>query len=189
MARSGLANILLRLREMTATGYSDYAVNGVAYWTDDQLQVYLDRYRTPYRYRYLKAVPDYTAGDYTYTEYHLPHYAKHIEESDGFRITSSDGTTIAAANYSVNFEAGIVTFTTDQDNADRYADFRAYDLNKAAADIWDAKAAHVAERVDFAIDNHDIKASQMIKQYRENARYHRSQGGPVFAKMYRTDEA
>lgn len=189
MARSGLANLITRLRELTATGYSDYTVNGAAYWTDDQLQVYLDRYRTEWRYVRLNSQADYEAGDYTYTAYHFPMWASHIEESDGFRITQSDGTTIASANYSVNFEAGVVTFTTDQDNAERLADFRAYDLNRAAADIWEAKAAHVAERVDFRTDNHQLSASQYYDHCVKQATRLRSIAGLGFSKFVRTDEA
>lgn len=189
MARSGLSTLLLRLRELTATGYSDYAINNVAYWTDDQLQVFLDRYRTPWRYVALTPHPDYIGGVYSYTDYHLPSWATHLEESAGFRITTADGTAISSSLYTVNFEAGIVTFTTDQANVSRFADFRSYDLNRAAADVWEAKAAHIAERVDFRTDNHQMSASQYYEHCVRQSQRLRGMGGVGFAIFRRVDEA
>ena len=44
-ARTGMANLIIRLRGMVQSGTADYTVAGSAYWTDDQLQDGLDKYR------------------------------------------------------------------------------------------------------------------------------------------------
>ncbi len=49
----------------------------------------------------------------------------------------------------------------------------AWDLNRAAADVWDEKAAAVANGFDFAADGGDYKRSQLYAQYVQSARRYR----------------
>ena len=56
-------------------------------------------------------------------------------------------------------------------------DNRSGDLNAAASDIWDEKAAAVAGLFDFAADGGDYKRSQLIAQYQEAAAKYRSRAG------------
>ena len=50
----------------------------------------------------------------------------------------------------------------------------AWDINCAAADIWEEKAAAVAAAFDFAADGGDYKRSQVYTQMMQNARSFRS---------------
>lgn len=50
----------------------------------------------------------------------------------------------------------------------------AWDLNRAAADVWDEKAATVAADFDFAADGGDYKRSQLYTQYVQSARRYRA---------------
>ncbi len=50
----------------------------------------------------------------------------------------------------------------------------AWDLNRAAADVWDEKAAAVAGAFDFAADGGDYKRSQLYAQYAQSARRYRA---------------
>lgn len=50
----------------------------------------------------------------------------------------------------------------------------AWDLNRAAADVWDEKAAAVAAGFDFAADGGDYKRSQQYTQYAQSARRYRA---------------
>ena len=50
----------------------------------------------------------------------------------------------------------------------------AWDLNRAAADVWDEKAAAVATGFDFAADGGDYKRSQVFAQYAQSARRYRA---------------
>ena len=49
-----------------------------------------------------------------------------------------------------------------------------YDLNAAAADIWEEKAAGVAEDYDFSADGGKYTRSQVYEQYMRNAMRFRS---------------
>ena len=49
-----------------------------------------------------------------------------------------------------------------------------WDLNRAAADVWDEKAAAVASGFDFAADGGDYKRSQQYAQYAQSARRDRA---------------
>jgi len=49
-----------------------------------------------------------------------------------------------------------------------------YDLNAAAADIWDEKAAVVAQDFDFRADGGQYSRSQVVEQYQQRARSYRA---------------
>lgn len=53
-----------------------------------------------------------------------------------------------------------------------------YDLNAAAADIWDERAADVAQDFDFSADGGSYHRSQVAAQYQQRARYYRSRRVP-----------
>lgn len=197
MARTGLTNLIHKIRALCNVGTADYALVGgsgtVTYWTDDLLQNYLDRTRRTFRMIRLEPHSDFVDGDTTWTAYHLPIWAKNFEEyaadgSSGWRVYDETGTTIGTAEYSPNYEAGIITFSADQAGDLRYVDFRAYDLNRTAAYIWDAKAAHVAQNVTWSSDNHHIDAGQEVEHCLTMARRFRTLSGPIETRTVRIDE-
>lgn len=49
-----------------------------------------------------------------------------------------------------------------------------YDLNAAAAEVWDAKAAALAQDFDFAADGGDYRRSQAHQHARDMARLYRA---------------
>ena len=49
-----------------------------------------------------------------------------------------------------------------------------WDISRAAADVWDEKAAAVAAAFDFAADGGDYKRSQQYTQYVQSARRFRA---------------
>lgn len=54
-----------------------------------------------------------------------------------------------------------------------------YDLNAAAADIWEEKASKYAEgHYDFSADGSTFNRSQVVNQCKQQARTYRSQRGP-----------
>ena len=80
-------------------------------------------------------------------------------------------------------ERGEVPYTWDtsttpptQEENDDWVD--TYDLHAAAADIWDEKAAGVAEDFDFRADGGQYSRSQVVEQYERRARYHRNRRAP-----------
>jgi len=61
-----------------------------------------------------------------------------------------------------------------------------FDLNAAAADIWEEKASTVAHKYDFAADGGNYSASNQFEQYMKQARYYRSRRLPSTAKMHKS---
>lgn len=49
-----------------------------------------------------------------------------------------------------------------------------YDLNAAAADVWQERASTLADRYDFNADGANYSRSQQYQQYMQQARYYRS---------------
>ena len=54
-----------------------------------------------------------------------------------------------------------------------------YDLHAAAADVWEEKAAGVADSVDFGADGANYQLSQKYEQAMARVRYHRVRRSPT----------
>jgi hypothetical protein len=70
-----------------------------------------------------------------------------------------------------------VTYTTDMDTLDLVENedwIPTYDLNAAAAQIWEEKAATPAADFDFSADGGNYKRSQVYEQAMKQARYYNS---------------
>lgn len=61
-----------------------------------------------------------------------------------------------------------------------------YDLHAAAADVWEEKAASVADRFDFRADGGDYSVSQRYEQAMNQVRYHRSRRMPTTVRMVKS---
>jgi hypothetical protein len=73
-------------------------------------------------------------------------------------------------------EAYTVVTGTQPPTYDRNEDWiPTYDLNAAAADVWEEKAAAVANYFDFSADGGRYSASQKHQQYMEQVEHFRSQ--------------
>jgi len=53
-----------------------------------------------------------------------------------------------------------------------------YDLNAAAADIWEEKAAIVAQDFSFSADGGQYSREQVYEQYMKNVRFYRAKRAP-----------
>lgn len=192
-ARAGMADILLQLRAATNAGSADTTVNGVAYWTDDQLQAELDRYQTYWRTQQLEALPvTSTGGTLQYFDFLIPEkLGKHIEQNQtgsGWVIRDSMWNSVGTAQYSVNYDARRITFGSDTRGTAYYLDARSYDLNQTAASVWKRKASMAYQDVDWSSDNHTIKASQEYQHCLDMAAYFESQAGVQVGYFIREDE-
>jgi hypothetical protein len=173
-----MVNLTARLRAMTAAGTADFTAGTVSYFTDDVLQSILDRHCESFVFEAMEAEdPTVGAGStYTWTVYDIEH--TNIEESTGgtsiFWIQDNQLATVAAADYSVDYENGIVTFDADTAGATYYANGTSYDLNGAAADIWELKAMNVAKMVNFSTDGHRMDMGTLKKDYMDIAKDYRA---------------
>lgn len=187
-ARAGMADLILHARRMANVGTADTTTAGTTWWNDDQIETILDRYRSNWRGVELTPMPDYISGTTTYTDYRLPVQWKFVEgTATGWALRTSAGDD--APSYTVNLDAGVVTFANDTAGTAYYATCRTYDLYRAVADIWEQKAGFVAVNVDWSSDNHRIAASQEQKAYMAQAKRYREMAGPKFSRLIRVDEA
>ena len=99
--------------------------------------------------------------------------------------TTYDDTTLGSyiETYPLVDERGEEPYTWDtstepptQDDNDNWID--TYDLNAAAADIWEEKAASLAQDFDFSSDGARFDRSQAYEQMMRSARYYRSRRSP-----------
>lgn len=183
-ARTTMTTLITQLRGMTEAGTADYTVAGSSYWTDDQLQLELDRQRQiVVQYQLSPDVRYSTGGTIEYKIYrsNMPYW----ELSPV--IAPSTNIPAGTADYSFDSNTGDVTFTADQAGTAYYITGAVYNLPRAAASIWRQKAAHYALAYDVSTGNHSLSRSQMSKHAREQAVLYDSMGGLGVGIMERSD--
>ena len=166
--RTDMSAIILLLRGMCEAGTADYTLAGAAYWTDDQLQDALDRSRIDLNMVQLSATPRYSGGSITYTEYRAP--MGYIEGGTALEVVDASGATQGTATYTADAMRGIVNFISDQAGAARYINGRAFDLDKAAAEVWRKKASHYATAYNINADGQNLSRAQLFEHAIEMAR-------------------
>jgi len=194
MVRSSMTDLIDTLRGLAHAGTDDFTIGIKDYWSDDQLQTILDRYRANLREAELVSHSlTNTGGTVEYKEYSS--YAGWFEATteDGsatFVITDGIGSITPSASYTPKYETGLVTFDDDQAGSARYVTGQSYDVYAAAADVWEQKAAHYATQIDFSTDGHKITRSHIVDQCDKMATKYNSMsisGGGSIADVMRGD--
>jgi hypothetical protein len=163
MARSGLSDNRILLRQMTEVGTADYTVAGIAYWSDIQLDEILDRYRTDLVFFELTPNPSYANGDTLYLEYRSG-YADMESTTGGtsvFYVQDSAGNTQGTALYTPDYARGIVTFAADTGGTTYFLTARSYDLRGAASEVWLRKSGFSGFSVEY--QNHCLKMAEVFR--------------------------
>jgi len=189
-ARATMADTILALRRLGAAGTVDYTLAGETWWSDEQLQIVLDRRSMDVRDEHLTAAREVDAsGTAVWFDYESQYGV--FETTDGgtaiFLLRDSTGTRAGAADWTADYDNGRVTFAETTGGTAYYLTGRSFDLNAAAADLWDTKAAHVSDRFDFAADGAQFKVSQMVEQYGRQARIYRSRARANVRAFVRAD--
>jgi hypothetical protein len=197
--RAGMSELITRLRGYAQADTSEYTLAGEVYWTNEQLQERLDRYRSDVYREPLASEPTYSgAGTLVYHNYYFTQ--ADAERASGgslvWQVENSAGSAIGTADYSVNYDGRQIRFTSDQAGTAHYLTYRHYNVYKAAADVWREKAANVASRFDIRTDNHDLKRSQLRAAYLANATMYEEMAngattgasGSRMVRMVRADE-
>lgn len=190
MARTTMTALIEQLRGFTDTSATDYTINGVQYWSADHLQTTLERHRTDVIREPLTATPAYGAGGtLSWREYRSGH--RWFEQTDGgtavFVVENGVGADSGTADWSADYNRGLVTFTADQGGTAYYLTARSYDLHGAAADVWRQKAAQASKKYDFSTDNHNLSRSQQFKHCIQMANYYESLRGAQVVELTRSD--
>jgi hypothetical protein len=178
-ARTGMSDLITELRSLTESGTADYSLASVAFWSDDQLQASLDRFRNDIYYDELTALPTYVPGSATQYLIYRTRFMN-LESGTALVITDATGGTAGTALYSMDYVRGIVTFASDRVSAgtvNYYLSGRAYNLQAAAADVWQKKAAHYSTAFNFSTDNHSVSREQIYQHCLEQVRLYGALGG------------
>jgi hypothetical protein len=178
-ARTGMTEIIDELRTLAEAGTADYTAGTKTFWSDDQLQSILDRHAYVLEDQAMLMVPTRKVGGYSYTNYFIGR--EWIEQEPAgtstFKITDTNGATVAAALYDVDYNIGAVTFDADQGAAVNYfVTCVSYDLNAAAAEVWQKKTSHYASAYNFSTDNHNVSREQLYIHAKEQMEYYRAMG-------------
>lgn len=192
--RTGMVELVALLRRLTRARENEYSIGEDSYWSDEQLQDVLDRYRNTIRRLSLVPSRDYIEGVWVSLDYELPANLRNLERAgvnSGWVLRDTGGFTVSEDDYTVDWNAGIITFDEDTNNAYYYLDARAYDVYGAAVEVVEGKIAFLSNKVDWASDNHRISASQEAKSYMALlAELRRKAGGSLRSlRMIRVDEA
>ena len=186
-ARTGMSDIISTVRGMCNAGTADYTAGTAVYWTDDQLQGYLDRRRSDVYERQLQPVDEMYNGALKITKHYIGNF--NVESGTAvFWIAKSDGTRLTVdTDYTVDYSLGLVTFPANTGGTLYYATYRSYDLNQAAADIYRAKAGHYSDMFNFSTHGHTINKGELIKHALQMAEYYSQAGGARAIDMDRSD--
>ncbi len=182
MPRSGMTVLIDELRRRCDAGTADYS--------DDALQTVLDGYRSVHIRRPLLAIPAQSDGSAVYNDYYWssPGWVEAPESGSAvWRVEDSAGSVVGTAAYTVESRAGHLRFSASTGGSAYALTFRAYDMDRAAADVWDSRAAAVADRFDVSTDNHDLKRSQLVHHYREMAASYRRRAPALTSERIRED--
>lgn len=183
MARAGMNELISQVRTFANAGTADYS--------DDTIQTYLDMTRVQRFEMPLDAQPRYVDGTTEYREYPYPgRWVERADTAEAFVVRDVGGSA-TTESFTVNYDAQRIVFDTDQGATTYYLDYRCYDVYTAAADIWDAKAAVIAETsLDWQSDNHRVQASKLVENYRMQAEKFRRMGagGVKTVRRRRVDE-
>lgn len=189
-ARDGMASLITRLRGMCAADIDEYTVVNVTYWSDDQLQDALDDQRCDRLREPLTVQPEtVSGGSVVYHDYYFQR--ANVEEatsgSTAWRLEDSTGADISTASYSVNYRAQQIRFTADTRGTAYSLTYREFDLERAAAEVWEQKAGHAFDRYDLKTDNHDMKRSQLYDHCLKQAELHRRRAPAHVGRLQRGD--
>ncbi len=174
---------------MTETAAGDYSVDGLSYWSDDQLQDILDARAMHIDLRTLDPLPESSAG---HTEWHdYPIGDADLEEPDSgapyWSLTDAAGQEVDTELYTLDPLGGVIRFAADQKGALVFLKARSYRMARAAADVWRMKMAHAASLYDFRAEDQQFSRGQWFDHCRLLAELYTRQSGPSFVPIRRED--
>lgn len=194
MAREGMSSLIDQLRIMTNVEATSHTLGGTSIYSNDDLEGALDRYRTRLLDVTLLSPGEFVNGNWEYYDYTIPGNLKWLErDTSGTRAWYlKDNAGSALSPDSINYNAGVVSFASDQGGSAVYLDCRSYDIYAAAADIWDERAALESDKVTFTTGRTRVELSERVKQYREQAARYRAKSttgaGVSYIRLTRSDE-
>lgn len=168
--RPTMRTLVDNLRQITAASTGDL-YGGVEYWTDEQLEAILDKHRKLAPTIPVTAIEMYESGSpsWRFFSFHKPDWA--IFEPNG--VLGDEYGNAPDPAPTIDYSSGIVEFA--QNPAKKQYLLRAwvYDLNMAASEVWEVKAAQRFDWVDHKGGHHFFKDSQTPQFCADRAAYYR----------------
>lgn len=194
--RTGMINLIQELRSLTDSVLNETEVNGVSYWTDEQLQDILDDNSESVLDTPLTARPAYYNGVYEYKRFYIPY--RWIEEpitdetlllteSNTFFIVDSYGVEVSPLSYVYNKRQNYIEFTSGQTVLSFFLRANVIDLYRSASQVWQQKASHRYQLVKYKAGQHQIDEDSEYKHCLERATYYSKRGGFKAVRMARVD--
>lgn len=169
MSRTGMSDLIQRVRSLTAAGTAEYSVGTANYWDADQIEQVLDRHSMDIWRERLVAEERYdSAGSVSYNIFHSSY--GHIEAGTALIIEDAVGADRGTATFTGDYQRGVFTFAADQQGTAIYMTGRTYDPFGAAAEVLESWAASEARSFDFSADGQTFNRSQKVQGLREQAR-------------------
>jgi len=188
--RDGQEYLVDYLRVICSAGTADYEFNGGTYWTDEQIVTILDRTLTVQTNISAESIYQTEEGSAVYFQYDIHHtWFEDVESGTPYyRAYDGEGSAIGTEEYTLDPLNGIMRFIEDQAGSAVRVDLTLYNINKAAAELWRQKAAHIAEvSYDIVLDGHKFTRSQRIRSYMQMASEYDSLAGFTSIPVVRTD--
>ena len=182
MARAGMADLLLQLRDMVDDA-------GTVVWTDDKLQDKLDRHKLRIERERLEGERTLTSG--TTVEYKRFHSRYDTYEGGGsatFKVEDSTGNLRGSADYTADFVRGGIIMDNDQGGTALYLSAWSYDLPGAAADCWRERSGKVSSYYDFSADGQRLSRSQWFKHCQAMAVTFDARARPRTQRLWRNGD-
>ncbi len=155
--RAGMANLIARWRKLVDDA-------GTAVFDDDEAQEILDLNRRDVWERELTPIGRFISGTTQYRRF-LVGYPDLEESSSGtevWRLYDRWGEDVTE-QYTPDYLRGELLFDQDQAGSARFLDFRAYDLNGAAAEGWRRRKAKTAQYYNYSRDGMSMSRSQWFE--------------------------
>ena len=182
MARSGMYDLILRVRNLTDTA----GTAGTAIWTDEEIEDTLDDHKYRVHREELEREKTYlTNTTYEYRVFHS-RYRDYEQGTAYFQVADSAGSArVLATDYTADYQRGVVTTVTDQAGTTLYLTGWSYDLNGAAADLWRMRAGKVSSYYSVDMDGHRLSRSDWFKHCSEMAEMYDRRSRPITVRPWR----
>jgi len=162
-ARDGMTNIILHIRRNTDTENIQEDVDGVVYWTDDQLQDVADRHSRDVIEILLSPVTTHESGNTVFKKYFFPDrvplWIEGTETTGAFKITDLTGVEITTG-FTVDLSRRLSEFTASTGGDNYLLTCRAFLMNDILAEIWRTKASLRARLVQARMGANAINEDQ-----------------------------
>jgi hypothetical protein len=206
--RLGMVNSIAELRRICDASENESTVNGVAYWTDQQIQDVLDNHAEDVTDVLLTARPLREGSSTVYKRYYIPKtiskWMEHFTEAEEtanalldaedqldatplFEVRDANGNLVT--NYTYNRARRLIEFDSDTNANYFYLRATDYDIEAAASELWTNKAAHRAQLIRWKAGDHQLHEDQEWAHCMKMAEHYSRTRGAQNVVMIKTDYA